>query len=95
MKNLNYYLKLNYNVYINIMTDGICCAEIKEIPGLCAYGKTTREAIDELEKVKKTAFELMIEQNKEIPFPVIKLEIPIQKFEKLKNKRQLQSYVVA
>ncbi|MCL5990696.1 MAG: type II toxin-antitoxin system HicB family antitoxin [Bacteroidetes bacterium] len=94
MKNINYYLKLNFNVDIKFMADGIFCAEIKEVPGLSAYGKTMKEALDELEKVKKVSFEMMISQNKEIPLPIIKLEIPVQKFEQLKNKRQLQSYVV-
>ena len=94
MKNINYYLKLNYNVEIKYLPDGIYCAEIKEIPGLAAYGNSMKKALDELEKVKSVAFEMMLEQNKDIPLPVVKLEIPVRSFEKLRNKKQLQNFVV-
>ena len=76
------------------MPDGMICADIKEIPGLCAYGKTIKDAIEELEIVKSAAFELMISQKKEIPVPKIKLEIPYDSFEKFPFAGQLSQYVV-
>ena len=92
--NLSDYLKLKYPVEIKCMPDGMFCAEIKDIPGLCAYSSTMRDSLEELEIVKQTAFELMISQKKQIPMPVIKLEIPINSFEKLSNKDILQEFIV-
>ncbi|OGU14454.1 MAG: hypothetical protein A2X61_14350 [Ignavibacteria bacterium GWB2_35_12] len=94
MKNIEYCMKFNYNVEIRFMPDGIYCAEIKDIPGLAAYGNSMKKALDELEKVKRVAFEIMLSQNKEIPLPKVKLEIPIHSFEKLSNKKLLQDFVI-
>ena len=94
MKPISYYMMQNYSVEIKFMPDNMFCAEIKEIPGLCAYGSNPVEAIEELELVKEAAFKLMKQQNKEIPLPTMRFEIPISKFESLPYKDELQTYLV-
>lgn len=95
MKPLTDYLQLRYPVNIQPMPDGMFCAEIKDIPGLCAYGASMFEALEEIEYVKTTAFELMLEQGKVIPLPTVHLEIPIDMFERLPNRKQIEEFVVA
>ena len=94
MKDISDYIKLNYPIEIKSMPDGMYCAEIKEIPGLCAYGTSMVAALEEIEAVKATAFELMLKQGKEIPLPKIHLEIPIDTFEQLPNREQIEPFVV-
>lgn len=94
MKDISYYIKLNYPVELKSMPDGVYCAEIKEIPGLCAYGASMAEALEELEIVKATAFELMLKQEKDIPLPKIHLEIPVDRFDQLPNKELIEQFVV-
>ncbi|QTA87971.1 type II toxin-antitoxin system HicB family antitoxin [Desulfonema magnum] len=93
-KDLSYYMNLRYPVRIRTMTDGMYCAEIREIPGLCAYGISAVEALEELETVRQTAFELMLRQGKEIPLPRVRLEIPIDAFEQLPNKEDIAKFLV-
>ena len=69
------YLQLHYPVEIQLLPDGMFCAEIKEIPGLCAYGASMSEALEEIEQVKATAFELMLAQGKDIPLPTMHLKL--------------------
>ncbi len=94
MKNLSYYMKQRYTIEIKSFPDKMFCAEIKEIPGLCAYGISEKDALDELDIVKKTAFELMIEQKKEIPLPIIKFEIPVSIYENFSFKHELEKYAL-
>lgn len=94
MKELSYYMNQKYPLEVKTMPDGVYCAEIKPIPGLCAYGESVQEAVEQLEIVKKTAFELMLEQGKEIPMPTIHLEIPIDMYEKMANKEEMAQFVV-
>ncbi len=95
MKDISYYLQLNYPVDIHAMPDGMFCAEIKIVPGLCAYGTTMIEALEELNIVKTTAFELMLQQGKEIPLPTVLLEIPVDEFQQLSNRAHIEQFVVA
>jgi predicted RNase H-like HicB family nuclease len=94
MKKIDYYLKQRYTIELKSYSESEYCAEIKEIPGLCAYGKNEIEALEELEIIKKSAFELMLEQKKEIPIPTIKLEIPISIYEKFSFKKDISKYAV-
>ncbi len=87
------YLKYDYPVRVFRYNDGIYCAEIESIEGLCAYGKTAQEALGELEGVKETAFELMLEQGYEPPVPTVLLEIPVNVFEKISGRTRLQEFV--
>jgi predicted RNase H-like HicB family nuclease len=95
MKTLADYLKLHYPVEIQPMPDGMFCAEMKDIPGLCAYGASMVEALEEIEQVKTTAFELMLKQGKDIPLPTVHLAIPVDMFEQLPNREQIEQFVVA
>jgi len=94
MKDISYYLKLNYPVVINLLPDQQFCAEMKRIPGLCAYGATMSAALAELEGVKTAAFALMLKQGKTIPLPTVHLEIPIDTFELLPQREQMEQFVV-
>jgi predicted RNase H-like HicB family nuclease len=94
MKDISYYLKLNYPVVINLLPDHQYCAEIKQITGLCAYGATMSEALEELEGVKTAAFTLMLEQGKTIPVPTVHLEIPMDAFEQLPQREQIEQFMV-
>lgn len=76
MKNLDYYLSLNYEVLIRKMrrdeagtNEPRFIAQIPLIDGLIAEGETSQEALSNLEIVKRLAFELMLKQGKEIPEP--------------------------
>ena len=93
-KELSYYMSLRYPVEIRIMPDGMHRAEIRTVPGLCAYGTSAAEAIEELEDVREAAFEMMLRQGKEIPLPRVFLEIPIDAFERLPNKEEIAEFVV-
>ena len=94
MRNLQFYMNLHYDEEIRSYSDNTYGAEIKEIPGLCAYSETQKGALEELEIVKETAFELMLEQNKDIPLPSMTFEIPILEFEKLPFKDELEKYAI-
>jgi predicted RNase H-like HicB family nuclease len=93
MKSINKYLRYNYPIRIYRCTDGMYCAEIEEIDGLCAYGRLPQIAMKELESVKETAFELMLEQGKEPPAPKIHLEIPEDVFARFSNKAKLREFM--
>lgn len=95
MKTLTEYMQLHYPVEIQPLPDGMFCAEIKDIPGLCAYGATMVDALEELEHVKATAFELMLAQGKDIPLPTVHLAIPLDLFQQLANREQIAQFVVA
>jgi predicted RNase H-like HicB family nuclease len=49
MKNISFYMKQRYSIGIKSYPEKKFFAEIKEIPGLCAFGITEREALKELE----------------------------------------------
>ena len=87
-KELSYYMNLKYLLEVKTMPDGMYCAEIKAVPGLCAYGESVREAVEQLEIVKKTAFELMLAQGKKIPMPTIRPKTPIDMYEKWRTKKK-------
>ncbi|MBU1298992.1 MAG: type II toxin-antitoxin system HicB family antitoxin [Bacteroidetes bacterium] len=95
MKKLIELLKYDYPIRITRYPDGMYCAEIEMIDGLCAYGKTSGEALSNLNEVKEAAFELMLSQGKEPPVPVVKLEIPLNVFKKIQNKSKLRQFVKA
>ncbi len=92
-KKIKEYLKYDYPVRIVREPDGMYCAEVDDIKGLCAYGKTPTDALKELETVKEAAFELLLSQGDEPPVPKVKLEIPENVFRKIRDKRLLKQYV--
>jgi predicted RNase H-like HicB family nuclease len=94
MNSLEFYMNQKYKVEIIALPDDTFAAELSEVPGLCAYGNTEIEALMELELVKKTAFELMIEQNKEIPLPIRKFEIPVDILQELPFRKELERFAI-
>jgi predicted RNase H-like HicB family nuclease len=92
-KDLSYYLQLEYPTIIRKMPDGVYCAEIPLLKGCAAYGKTADEALYELEGVKETILEILLEKGKTVPEPTVRLEIPVGVFERLKVKEELAAYV--
>ncbi len=93
MKKITEYMNYQYPIRIVRELDGVYCAEIEDIKGLCAYGKTPAKALQELDGVKEAAFELMISQGKEPPTPTVKLEIPEHIFRRLPGRRTLKKFV--
>ena len=84
MKNIDYYLSLNYEVSFRKMTSAEAgaselryIAQIPLIEGLMAEGETPQEAIANLEIVKRLAFELMLKQGKKIPEPEFEKDIAL------------------
>jgi predicted RNase H-like HicB family nuclease len=92
-KDLSYYLHLEYPTIIRKMPDGMYCAEIPLLKGCAAYGKTADEALYELEGVKETVLEILLEKGEPIPEPTVRLEIPVSVFEQLEIKEELAAYV--
>ena len=90
---IQYYLKLYYPIQVERMEDGIYCASIPLLKGCKGYGNTAVEAINELQGVKETLLELMLEQGKIIPEPTVQLEIPVSKFSKIPNREKLSQYI--
>ena len=93
MKKIKEYLRYDYPIRISRYPDGVYCAEIENIEGLCAYAPTPEEAIRQLEQVKEAAFELMLSQGKEPPVPKVQLEIPVNVFQKMSNRSKLKRFV--
>ena len=80
-KNIEYYMSLNYEVTLRKMTHaeiGSNCTQYLAlspvIKGLMAAGDTPQQALSNLERVKRLAFELMLQQRKTIPEPHLKRE---------------------
>lgn len=74
--NLAYYLSLNYEITLRKMTraeagsnEPCYLAQIPLLVGVMAEGKEPQEALANLERVKRMAFELMLAQGKNIPEP--------------------------
>jgi len=81
-KDLDYYLSLNYEITLRKMTAAEAgaserryLAQIPLIDGLMAEGETPQEALTHLEIVKRLAFELMLEQGKEILEPRFEIAV--------------------
>ena len=91
-KSLTYYLQLEYPTTIRKMPDGMYCAQIPLLAGCAAYGKNADEALYELEGVKETVLEILLEKGKPIPEPMVHLEIPLSVFERLAGKEKLAAY---
>ncbi|MBS4028773.1 MAG: type II toxin-antitoxin system HicB family antitoxin [Ignavibacteriales bacterium] len=91
--NLRYYLSLDYPIHVDRMDDGQYCASIPLLKGCKGYAQTPAEAIDELAGVKEALFELLLEQGKPIPEPVVKLEIPLSQFSRFSNRQKLNQFI--
>ncbi|TAK66797.1 MAG: hypothetical protein EPO24_01125 [Bacteroidetes bacterium] len=92
-KNLRYYLSLNYPIHVERMKDGMYCASISLVRGCKGYATDIAQAVEELQGVKESLFELMMEQGKTIPEPTVHLEIPVREFERLPSRKRLGRFV--
>jgi len=77
-KDLKYYLNLPYTIRIFKYTeyDGkeYFGAEIPELPGCGAKGKTREEALTKLQEAKRAWLEVSLERGLNIPEPKYKIE---------------------
>lgn len=72
MKDLNYYLNLNYEIKIRELSEdegGGWFAEIPLLPGCMSDGKTVEEAIKSLNDAKKGWIETCLELSRTVPEP--------------------------
>jgi len=72
-KDLNYYLNLNYPMtIIKDVEDGevYYIADLPDLPGCGAHGRTVDEAIKSLEEAKELWIEMSLEKGMQIPEPV-------------------------
>ena len=70
--NLAYYLSLDYPIIIERMKDGVYCASVPLLKGCKGYGNSQKKALDELQGVKETLLETMLDQHKSISELTIK-----------------------
>lgn len=73
MKDLNYYLNLNYEIRIRQLSEeegGGWLAEIPLLSGCMSDGETVEEAIKNLNDAKKCWIEASLELGRSIPEPV-------------------------
>jgi predicted RNase H-like HicB family nuclease len=92
-RNYKYYESLDYPMHIERMEDGIYCASIAQLKGCKGYGNSAQKAVEELQGVKGALIELMLEQGKQIPEPLVHLEIPVSKFSKIPNRNKLKQFI--
>ena len=73
MKNLEYYLNLDYEIKLRKLHEdegGGWMAEIPNLPGCMSDGETPEEAIDNLDDAKKSWIETCLELGRPVPEPV-------------------------
>ncbi|NVM22405.1 MAG: type II toxin-antitoxin system HicB family antitoxin [Desulfobacterales bacterium] len=92
-KDKKYYMSLSYPVQIEKVDEGFC-AFICVLRGCKAFGESPEIALKELEAVKEGFFEVFLEMGKPIPEPVIHLDIPYDVFRRLKQREELEPFVV-
>lgn len=71
-KDINYYLSLPYNIYLQSISEedgGGWLARIEELEGCIADGETPNEAISNLESAKRDWIEFCLEEGLDIPEP--------------------------
>ena len=73
MKDLNYYLNLEYDKKLRRLTDdegGGWFAEIPSLPGCMSDGETPEEAVTNLNDAKRAWIDTVLELGREVPEPV-------------------------
>lgn len=79
MRNLEYYMNLDYTLKVSPDTDydgtKYFIASYEELDGLVGTGESIEEAIDDLLDVKESWFELNIELGRVIPIPIEKNDV--------------------
>ncbi len=92
-KDKEYYMSLIYPVQIEVVDEGFC-AFIPMLKGCKAFGETAEVALKELEAVKEGFFDVFLEMGKPIAEPVIHLDIPYNVFRGMKQREELEPFVV-
>ena len=92
-KDKEYYISLNYPVQLEKVEEGFC-AFIPNLRGCKAFGETPEIALRELEAVKEGFIDVFLEMGKPIPEPVIHLDIPYGVFRGLRQREELEPFVV-
>jgi len=92
-KDKKHYMSLSYPIQIEKVDEGFC-AFIPMLRGCKAFGRTLEIALKELETVKEGFFDVFLEMGKSIPEPVIHLDIPYDIFRGLKQREELEPFVV-
>jgi predicted RNase H-like HicB family nuclease len=75
------------------MEDVVYCVSIAMLKGCKGYADSPAKAIEELQGVKESLLELMLEQGKTIPEPTVTLEIPVSHYSRFRNRRSLNRFV--
>ncbi|MCL6478170.1 MAG: type II toxin-antitoxin system HicB family antitoxin [Peptococcaceae bacterium] len=73
MKDLEYYLNIDYEIKLRKLSEdegGGWMAEIPSLPGCMSDGGTPEEAIDNLDGAKKSWIETCLELGRPVPEPV-------------------------
>ena len=92
-KDKKHYMSLSYPIQIEKVDEGFC-AFIPMLRGCKAFGRTPEIVLKELETVKEGFFDVFLEMGKSIPEPVIHLDIPYDIFRGLKQREELEPFVV-
>jgi len=72
-KDVEYYAKLPYNIIVEMWNDGECpywVARVAELPHCLIHGDTPREAIADIEEVKRDWIKSNLERGLKIPEPI-------------------------
>ncbi len=85
MKNLKYYLNLDYTIRLKENSDGSYFAEIEELPGCITEGDTKEEALENLEDAKRAWLRVSLERKITISEPSLdefsgKFNVRVPKF---------------
>jgi antitoxin HicB len=80
MKDAKYYLSLPYTAVMRRDEEGDYVARIDELPGCATHGKSPKEALENLEEVKRVWIEDCLRQGDRIPEPVIEDVMPSGKW---------------
>jgi antitoxin HicB len=70
IKNLNYYLNLDYSIRLKENSDGSYFAEIEELPGCITEGDSKEEALQMIDDAKKAWLSVALEDGNPIPEPM-------------------------
>lgn len=74
IKNLDYYMALPYEILVRPLTKeegGGYFARYKDFPFVMGDGETETQALEDVKKAFKSAIMVMLENNDQIPEPII------------------------
>lgn len=69
-KDLNYYLNLKYEIYLEKNSDGTYFGEVKELIGCITEADSKEEVLQMLEDAKRAWLEIALERKVQIPEPM-------------------------